>query len=314
PDLILLDVMMPVMDGYETCKKIKERKEYQDIPIIFLTAKNDAENESRGLDLGAVDYITKPVNPAILLSRVKAHLSLKASRDFLKNKNEYLEKEIARRTKEIALIQEVSIVALASLAETRDQETGNHLERTKEYVRVLCHELAEDVNYKEELTDVAIELITASSPLHDIGKVGIPDAILLKPGKLSKEEYEVMKSHTLPGLQAIERAERMMQRSETFFKYPKQIVYSHHEWWNGAGYPRGFEKEEIPLSARIVAVADVYDALRSKRVYKAAYSHEETMKMIKEESGTHFEPTIVQAFLEKEEEFDRIFLNYKEDI
>jgi putative two-component system response regulator len=270
------------------------------------------EDESKGFEFGAADYITKPVNPAILLSRIKTHLSLKQASDFLKSKNHYLEAEVSRRTKEIALIQEVSIMAMAALAETRDSETGYHIQRTKLYVKELCNQLRNDSKYAELLSQQTVDLLVASTPLHDIGKVGIPDSILLKPGKLTPEEFEIMKTHTTLGRDAILKAELLMNRMETFLQYPKEIAYSHHEKWNGSGYPQGLSGENIPLSARIIALADVYDALISKRVYKMPYTHMESVEIIKKGSGEHFDPEIVKAFLKVHETFNEIAEMYKD--
>jgi putative two-component system response regulator len=312
PDIILLDVVMPEMDGYEVCRALKNDIDFWDIPIIFLTAQNDIQAESKGFKLGAADYITKPVSPPILLSRVKTHLDLKKASDFLKSQNHFLEKEISRRTREVALIQEVSIMAMAALAETRDSETGLHLQRTKLYVSELCEELARRDGYEKSLTREIIDTIVASAPLHDIGKVGIPDAVLLKPGKLTTAEFEIMKNHAILGREAIIKAELIMDRRETYLKYPKEIVSSHHEKWDGSGYPQGLSGEQIPLSARIVALADAYDAITSERVYKNAVSHEEAMAIIKADSGRHFDPMVVSAFLQVHEKFKIIAQKYRE--
>lgn len=305
PDLILLDVMMPDMDGYQTIIALKQDGQLADIPVIFLTAKTEQEDEAKGLALGAVDYITKPVNRPIMLSRVRTHLTLKQARDFLKGKNEYLEAEINRRLREIALIKEVSIVAMASLAETRDNETGSHLHRTQQYMRTLAVYLQKHERFRGFLTDDNIELLVKSAPLHDIGKVGIPDHILLKPEGLTQEEFEIMKRHAEIGLEAIERAEKIMGNTETFLSVAKEIAYSHHEKWNGSGYPQGLVGEKIPISARLMAVADVYDALISKRVYKQAFPHEMAVAIIREGAGEHFDPAVVEAFLALE----KVFLN-----
>jgi putative two-component system response regulator len=312
PNLILLDIMMPGIDGYETCRRIKSDPKYCDIPIIFLTAKSDEADESKGLELGAVDYIIKPINPLILFSRIKTQLLLKQAKDLLKDNNEYLEKEVKRRTKEIELIQEVSIAAMASLAETRDSETGKHIQRTQLYVREIALELKNNVLFKEYLTDEKIRLIVKSTPLHDIGKVGIPDNILLKPGRLTGEEFEIMKTHTLIGKESIERAESLIDKSETYLKYAKEIIHFHHEKWDGTGYPEKISGYEIPLPARIMAVADVYDALVTKRVYKEAFSHEMAVNIIKEDSGKHFDPIVVEAFLKLEKKFKEISYELKD--
>lgn len=312
PDLILLDVMMPVMDGYETCRALKNDSMLKDIPVIFLTAKSEPKDESIGLELGAVDYITKPINPQIFLSRISAHLTNKLANDFLKNKNHYLEEEVERRTREVTMLQEITIMAMSALAEIRDSETGNHIQRTKLYAQELCECLSGKLKYKDMLDRESIQKIVSSVPLHDIGKVGIPDSILLKPGKLTPEEFEIMKTHTTLGKEAIEKSEKMLDCPRDFFKFPKEIVYCHHEKWNGSGYPMGISGEDIPLSARIVALVDVYDAVRSKRVYKAAYSHEETVGIIRSEANKHFDIEIVDAFLEIEEKFDMISRKYSD--
>lgn len=312
PDIVLLDVVMPEMDGYEVCRILKNDADSWDIPIIFLTAQIDVQAESRGFELGAADYIAKPVSPPILLSRVKTHLELKRARDFLKSQNQYLEKEVTRRIGEVAQIQEVSIMAMAALAETRDSETGFHLQRTKLYVSELCEELASRPGYEKKLSREIIDTIVASAPLHDIGKVGIPDTVLLKPGKLTKEEFEIMKTHATLGREAIIKAELIIEQKETFLKYPKEIVSSHHEKWDGSGYPVGLSGENIPLSARIVALADAYDAITSERIYKRASTHQEAVAIITTESGRHFDPAVVDAFLQVHEKFKVIAQKYRE--
>lgn len=230
----------------------------------------------------------------------------------LKQKEKELEKAVKEANEATELVQAVSIVALASLAKTRDQETGFHLERTKRFVRALSEELAANSSYQEFLDASTIDMIVAAAPLHDIGKVGIPDAILQKPGKLTQEEFEIMKTHTTLGYEAIDRAEALMGRQNTFLRFPKEITYSHHEKWNGSGYPQGLSGCDIPLSARIVALADVYDAIRSERVYKKSFTHKEAMEIIKQEAGEQFDPLIVAAFLRRKEEFEEISLRYQE--
>lgn len=306
PDLILLDIMMPEMDGYETCRRIKADTKNANIPIIFLTAKSNDEDERIGFELGAVDYIVKPINPLILFSRIKTQLLLKEARDILENNNEYLEAEVRRRIKEIETVQDVSIAAMASLAEARDNETGKHIQRTQLYVKELALELRDNELFKDYLTDERIKLIVRSSPLHDIGKVGIPDNILLKPDKLTEEEFKIMKKHSAIGKKAIERAESLINTPETYFKYAKEIAYFHHEKWDGSGYPDNLSEAKIPVSARIMAVADVYDALVSKRVYKEAFSHEKSVSIIKDGSGSSFDPSVVEAFLKLEKKFKEI--------
>jgi putative two-component system response regulator len=265
-----------------------------------------SEDERIGLEVGAVDYITKPISPPILLARVKTHLQLKAGADFLKDKNAYLESEVLRRTREVQAIQDVTILTMASLAETRDNETGNHIRRTQHYVKALAIKLRDHPRFAGYFTDHAIDLLFKSAPLHDIGKVGIPDRILLKPGKLTPEEFEIMKTHTTLGRDAIEQAERQLGTPVEFLKVAKEIAYSHQEKWDGSGYPEGLAGDAIPVSARLMAVADVYDALISRRVYKPAFPHERAVEMIAEGRGKHFDPDITDAFLDIREEFRTI--------
>jgi putative two-component system response regulator len=310
PDLVLLDIMMPGMDGYEVCRRLKADPATRDIPVIFLTAKSGVEDERMGLDLGAVDYITKPISPPIVMARVRNHLVLKASADFLRDKADYLEQEVARRTSEVIAIQDVTIMAMASLAETRDSDTGNHIRRTQHYVKALALKLREQPSFAGLLDDRYIAMLFKSAPLHDIGKVGIPDRILLKPGKLTPEEFELMKTHTTLGRDAIQSAERQLGMSVDFLRLAKEIAYSHQEKWDGSGYPEGLQGEAIPLSARMMALADVYDALISRRVYKEGMSHEQAMSIIVEGRGRHFDPEMVDAFLLIHEEFRAIAQRY----
>ncbi|MBV8502705.1 MAG: two-component system response regulator [Paucibacter sp.] len=311
PDLILLDIMMPEMDGYAVCVALKADPRTRDIPVIFLTAMNEEADEEMGLGLGAVDYITKPISPPIVLARVRGQLALKAAADFLRDKSAYLEQEVARRTQEVRDVQDATIVMLSSLAETRDNETGNHILRTQRYVRALAESLRSHPRFKGTLNDDAmLDLLYKSAPLHDIGKVGIPDRILLKPGRLTPEEFEVMKSHTTLGRSAIEHAEARIGRSVPFLAMAKEIAFSHQEKWDGSGYPRALAGEEIPLSARLMALADVYDALISRRVYKAAMTHEQAVAIIAECRGKHFDPDIADAFLAIHERFRAIAAEY----
>ncbi len=306
PDLILLDIMMPEMDGYEVCRRLKNNPATRDIPVIFLTAKAEVEDEKKGLELGAVDYLTKPISPPIVMARVKNHLALKASADFLRDKADFLEQEVARRTCEVMAIQDVTILALASLAETRDSDTGNHIRRTQFYVRLLAENLRDHPRFAAILTDHYITMLFKSAPLHDIGKVGIPDRILLKPGRFEPEEFEIMKTHTTLGRDALEHAEQQLGMKVDFLTMSKEIALYHQEKWDGSGYPEQLAGEAIPLSARLMAVADVYDALTSKRVYKDGMPHEKAAKIIVEGKGSHFDPDIVDAFLAVEGEILRV--------
>jgi putative two-component system response regulator len=310
PDLVLLDVMMPDLDGIEVCRRLKADPRTRHVPVIFLTAMSKSDDERIGLEAGAVDYITKPISPPILLARVKTHLQLKAGQDFLKDKNAYLENEVIRRTREVQAIQDVTIFTMASLAETRDNETGNHIRRTQHYVKALAIKLRDHPRFAGYFTDHVIELLYKSAPLHDIGKVGIPDKILLKPGKLTPEEFEIMKTHTTLGRDAIEHAERQLGTPVEFLKLAKEIALSHQEKWDGSGYPEGLAGEAIPVSARLMAVADVYDALISRRVYKPPFTHDRAVEMIAEGRGRHFDPDVADAFLEIREEFRTIALKF----
>lgn len=310
PDLILLDVMMPGLSGYEVCQTLKADPATCHIPIIFLTAMAGADDEKKGLELGGSDYITKPISPPILLARVKTQLQNKAAADFLRDKNDYLEKEVAERTKEVMAIQDVTILSMASLAETRDSDTGNHIRRTQYYVLALANRLQSYARFSEFLTNDNIRLLFKSAPLHDIGKVGIPDRILLKPGKLDHDEFEIMKTHTTLGRDALANAEKSLGTDVAFLKMAKEIAYSHQEKWDGSGYPEGISGDDIPISARLMAVADVYDALICRRIYKEGMPHEKACKIIQEGSGSHFDPDIVDAFMHIHEEFKAIAERY----
>ncbi|MEZ8030285.1 two-component system response regulator [Enterovibrio norvegicus] len=311
-DLILLDVVMPGMDGYEVCRQIKAKKSAHDIPVIFLTSKSKTEDQEYGFSVGAADYIMKPMSPPITMARIKIHLENKASQDFLHNQNEFLEAEVQRRLKELSVIQDVTINALASLAETRDQETGNHIVRTQYYVKILADQLYLRGKFTDIVTPEYITMVFKTAPLHDIGKVGIPDAILLKPGKLTADEFEIMKSHAKLGFDAIMKAEKEVDAEYPFLKAAKEIALGHHEKWDGSGYPQGLVGEDIPLSARLMAVADVFDALVSKRVYKSAMSHDEAFEIIREGKGSHFDPMLVDLMFEMKNDFIKIAETYKD--
>ncbi len=303
PDLVLLDVMMPEMDGYTVFSRLRADERTRDIPVIFVTAMDSTEAEERGLALGAVDYITKPIRPSIVLARVHTQLEVKQARDWLKDQNAFLEAEVARRLGENQLIQDVSIHALARLAETRDPETGNHLRRTQEYVRTLARRLRHHERFSAFLNERTIADLAKSAPLHDIGKVGIPDHILQKPGPLTSEEWAVMRTHARIGAEAIEQAERDAEKPVVFLALAKEIARWHHEKWDGSGYPDGLKGDAIPISARLMALADVFDALINKRVYKAPMPFDRARDIITQERGRHFDPDVVDAFLEVFDEF-----------
>lgn len=312
PDLILLDIMMPGMSGHDVCAALKRDPATWDIPIIFLTAMSSVADEEAGLRMGAADYITKPISPPIVLARVDTQLKIKAAADFLRDQNHYLEQQVAQRTEEVHAIQDVTILIMASLAETRDNETGNHIRRTQNYVKALAEHLRYHPRFCGYLTDRQIDLLFKSAPLHDIGKVGIPDRILLKPGSLTAEEFEIMKTHTTIGRDAIVRAERQFGVSVAFLQCAKEIAYGHQEKWDGSGYPLGLSGDAIPISARLMAVADVYDALISRRVYKAPMSHAQAVELIAHGRGQHFDPDIVDAFLAVRDQFQDIATTYSD--
>jgi putative two-component system response regulator len=319
PDLILLDIMMPGIDGFETLTKIHENPETVDIPVIFISALDSMIDENRGFALGAVDYITKPFKPAIVMARVNAHLELKHSRDRLKNQNQWLEAEVNRRIKENLLVQDMSLNALIQLAETRDKGTRNHIVRVRKYIEILARQLQKQQKNVDELNDQNLQVILKASPLHDIGKIGIPDAILLKPGRLTEEEFNIIKTHCAIGSDTLRHAihetlhmnegsysEDGKSTSMHFFEEAEIIIRYHHEKWDGTGYPQGLKGKDIPLSARLVSLADVFDALTISRVYKRAWSMEEASEYIQNEKGKHFDPDIVDAFLEERNAFEHV--------
>ena len=317
PNLILLDVMMPITDGYEVCSMLKADVLTAHIPVIFLTSQVDSDSEERGLRLGAVDYITRPIRPGILLSRVKAHLSESNTIRVMQVNNEYLEFEVGRRSKQLAAMQDVTILAMASLAETRDTDTGNHLRRTQNYVRLLGKYMQSKAGYSDYLSDEVISMMYRCAPLHDIGKVGIPDRILLKPGRYTEDEYELMKRHPQLGRDALHNAQILAGSAASerggladFFEIAQDIVYCHHEKWDGTGYPQGLQGDQIPIAARLMAIADVYDALISPRVYKPAMLHSKAARIIIEGSGKFFAPELVSAFWELQDAFQKIAHRY----
>ena len=312
PDIILLDIMMPGLSGYDVIRELKSDPLTRHIPVIFLTAMSEIEDERLGLELGAADYITKPISPSIVLARVRTQLENKAAADFLRDQNQFLDTEVNRRGQELAAIQDVTILAMASLAETRDSDTGNHIRRTQNYVRVLAQKLQTHPRFGYLLSDRTIDALYKSAPLHDIGKVGIPDRILLKPGRFTPDEFEIMKTHTTLGRAAILAAEKQLGMEVDFLRHAKDIAYYHQEKWDGSGYPEGLQGEAIPVSARLMAVADVYDALISRRVYKEGMPHAQAVAIIRDGRGTHFDPDMVDAFLELEDAFQDIAAQFRD--
>ncbi len=313
PDLILLDIVMPGMDGYEVCRQLKSSPQTEDIPIIFITAMSDAEDETFGLELGAVDYITKPINASIVRGRVNTQLKLKLAQEALKNQNELLEQKVRERTMELEKTKDATILSLASLAETRDNETGNHIKRTRDYVQLLAESLQRHGDHGKSLDNESIRLIYKSAVLHDIGKVGVRDCILLKPGKLTEDEFAEMKHHPGYGRNTLEAAERELGEND-FLRCAREIAYTHHEHWDGTGYPQGLRGEEIPLPGRLMAIADIYDALISKRIYKPAFTHARAVEIMTQGDGRtqseHFDPVLLQIFSRSHEAFRLIALKY----
>jgi len=309
PSLILLDVDMPETDGYETIKNLKSKPETKHIPVIFLTGKTETGDELKGLSLGAIDYITKPFQPTLLLKRIEVHLLVENQRKTLekqaaklKNFNENLQKMVEEKTHNILELEDTLLKTMAEMVEYRDDITGGHIERTKHSVKILLEEIKNNYPDDEEIENIDINLVLQSCQLHDVGKISIEDSILKKPGKLSDEEFEKMKKHTVFGKQIIEKIESLTKEND-FLKYAKIFAYSHHEKWDGNGYPCGLKGNEIPLLGRIMAIADVYDALTSIRPYKNAFTHEEAVRIISEGKGKQFDPAMVDIFVNAAEQF-----------
>ncbi|AWI54931.1 two-component system response regulator [Aquabacterium olei] len=296
PDLILLDVMMPEMDGYEVCRRLKADPATAGIPVLFLTAMSQVEDETRGFEVGAADFIHKPVSPPIVQARVRTHLQIKTYQDELIDRAEWLERELAKRLTQVDQLREATLHVMISFAEFRDEDTGHHVKRTQEYVRTLAQHLYEQGRHLDVLNPESIDHIARSAPLHDVGKVAIPDHILLKPGRHTPEETVIMRTHAMHGWEMLRRAAERLGEHADFLTYAMQIARAHHERWDGTGYPDGLQGEAIPLAARLMSVADVYDALISRRPYKIPFAHEEAVRLIDEGSGHHFDPEVVAAF------------------
>jgi putative two-component system response regulator len=306
PDLILLDVDLPGTDSYGLCLKLTHDPVTQRIPVILLSQRLSADDELRGFESGAIDYITGNTPLAIQVARVKAQLARQAGGGVLSNVNQLLEQDIQRRTRQVKATEDVTIAALTAMAETRDTETGNHIRRTQHYVRALSRQLQQHPRFAAFLTDSNIDMLFRSAPLHDIGKVGIPDRILLKPGRFDADEMAIMKTHTTLGRDMIEQAERLIGGKVDFLTMAKEIAYAHQEKWDGSGYPLGLIGDAIPISARLMALADVYDAIISRRVYKEGMPHATAVNIIVQGRGQHFDPDIVDAFMDLLDEFQDI--------
>lgn len=302
PDLILLDIEMPGMNGYDVIKKLKKNRLTMDIPVIFLTTLADNQNELKGLSLGAVDYIMKPFSPKLLLKRIETHLLVSEQQKEMKYYNKNLQKIIYEKTKDIYKLQNALLKTVTEMVEFRDDITGGHIERTQDYIKLLLRKMISRGIYKDITMEWSLNFLLQSSQLHDVGKIGIPDSILMKPGKLTEEEYNTMKTHTTLGVSILEKIECTTNEHD-FFKYAKIFAGTHHEKWNGTGYPNGLKGEEIPLQGRLMAIADVYDALISERPYKEPFDHEVAVEIIKKGSGTDFDPVLVELFMEFSDEF-----------
>jgi len=325
PDIILLDIVMPEMDGYLTIQEIKKNPALRDIPVIFVSYLDNDMDEEYGFKLGAVDFINKPVKPAIVHARIHSHIELKINRDLLKKQNKWLEEEVQRQVQSNVLLQEANLAAIVGLVETRDTDTGNHILRTQSYVETLTNAIKDHRECRAELTRERIRLIPKASQLHDIGKIGIPDAILLKAGPLTEEEFKIMKTHAQIGGDILSRAlHRTMNNLEDpshcntgaleFLEIAMVIATHHHEQWDGSGYPRGYAKRDIPLPARLMAVADVFDALTTKRVYKDPIPLDEAITIIQEGRGTRFDPLLVDALKDNYKNFSSIFHRFRDEL
>lgn len=307
PDIVLLDINMPDMNGWEVIDRMHANDKLAQIPVIFITSLDATLDEETGFRHGAVDYIIKPLKPALILARIKSHLELKRSKDKLKDQNAWLEAEVNRRMYENQLVFDITLDIVTQLVETRDEETANHILRTRSYMEILVRRLKHFPKYSLLIDEAYIERVVKACPLHDIGKVGIPDQLLLKPGKLTPEEFEIVKEHSRIGYNSMKSAlensvlNDLIRSSgnssaNDFFKEAMNITLYHHESYNGSGYPEGLEGEDIPLSARMMKVVDAFDALSNKRVYKQAWSFEETFKYLREQAGIQFDPDCVLAF------------------
>jgi putative two-component system response regulator len=305
PDLILLDINMPDMDGYEVCKYFKEHQALSDVPVIFISGLNNPDEIVKGFEVGGVDYVTKPFYLFEVQARIETHLAIRRYQIQLQQYNQNLQNLVRQQVKEISSSQMATIRALAMLAESRDYDVGKHIERTQTFCRMIANKLKENPRFNGTINDQYIDNIYHAAPLHDIGKVGIKDSILHNPAVLTDDEYDIMKMHTTIGAKTLEAVRAEYPRNN-FINMGIAIARYHHEKWDGTGYPDGLAGEDIPLSARIMAVADVYDALRSKRYYKKPFTHEESRKIILEQRGKHFDPVLVDLFEEMESKFDRI--------
>lgn len=302
PDLILLDIEMPGMSGFEVLERLKKMDVIKEVPVIFLTGMSDSTSELDGLSRGAVDYITKPFSPPLLLKRIELHLLIQEQKKELKNFNENLQDMVEQKTQTVTELQNAIIQGVAEIVEFRDDVTGDHIEHTRQYLSLLLKGVKEAGVYADELEAWESEFFLPSSQLHDVGKITVSDTLLLKPGKLTPQEFELIKTHTTQGVNIIQHIARKTTEIG-FLKYAEVFAETHHERWDGAGYPNGTKGEETPLPGRMMAIVDVYDALVSDRPYKTAFSHEKAVDIIKEGSGTQFDPILVDVFLNVADQF-----------
>jgi putative two-component system response regulator len=287
-----LDVEMPEMSGYDAIKRIKAKESTRDIPVIFLSAKNDSGSELEGLSLGAIDYIFKPFSPPLLLKRLENHLLIRSQQMALRNYNDNLQRIVRKRTSQVVELQNAILNTVAEMVEFRDDVTGGHIERTQNYLRLLVDKLLREKIYWEEVSSWDLEFLIPSAQLHDVGKIAISDAILNKPGKLTAEEFEIMKRHPAIGETAIENIMKTTSEND-FLHHARLFAGTHHEKWDGSGYPRGLKGRGIPLQGRLMAIVDVYDALIAARPYKQPMSTRDAGQIITEGSGKHFDPVLV---------------------
>ena len=313
PDLILLDVILPDINGYEVCRRLKSNPETRNIPIIFLTSLDSTEDESRGFAEGGVDYITKPVSKGVLNARVDAQASLLRTRRLLEEKGSHLKKIARQRTEELQTMQDAAVMAMSFLAESVESQGRAHSRRIQLFSRELALALRETPRYRELLDDDALELLYRTSPLRDIGKINVPSSILSKQGRLSEAEFETVKQHALLGGKTFQEMEHRFGMPERFLTMAGEIAMYHHERWDGTGYPMGLKGEDIPLCARIVALADTYDALTSRRIYKPPYPPGDAAIIISRERERQFDPVVVEAFLAREQSFRNIAATYADD-
>ena len=305
PDLVLLDIEMPGMNGYEAIKQMKADPRLTDIPVIFLTAKSDESSELEGFNLGAVDYISKPFSEPLLLKRIANQLLIVQQKKALKDYADSLSEKVHEKTREVINLQNAVLTTVADLVEFRDNYTGGHVSRTQLYLKALTDELIREGIYANEIKNWNVEFFLASAQLHDVGKIAISDLILNKPGKLTPEEFEIMKTHVTVGVEAI-KGIMHSANEHAFLDHALLVVGTHHEKWDGTGYPAGLKDKDIPLEGRLMAIADVYDALISVRPYKKVFTHGEACKIIEDGAGTHFDPVLVDAFIKIEDEFAKV--------